>query len=425
MTKSADLFQKAKKYIPGGVNSPVRSYGDFDFAPPFIKKGEGVWIYDVEGNKYLDYVLSWGPLIVGHAHPKVLQAVRETAAKGTSFGAPAELEIDLARMIVEMVPGIDKVRMVNSGTESVMSAVRLARGYTGKDKIIKMTGCYHGHSDGLLVEAGSGPAELSIPGSPGVPASYAGETISVPYNDRQAVKEAFTEFNNDIAAVLLEPVPANMGVILPRDGYLQFLRDITKDRDSLLIFDEVITGFRVARGGVQELYDIQPDLTCLGKIIGGGLPVGAFGGNSSVMSEIAPEGAVYQAGTLSGNPLAMAAGKATLNLLRKDEVYEELSSRTDYLTEQMKKIASVKDIPVQIHSLPGLFSLFFTEQKVYSRQEVKQVDRELFRKYFKKMLAEGIYLAPSVFESSFLSLYHEREQLDYTLEKYRKVLREI
>jgi len=425
VTKSADLFQKAKKYIPGGVNSPVRSYGDFDFAPPFIKKGEGVWIYDVEGNKYLDYVLSWGPLIVGHAHPKVLQAVRETAAKGTSFGAPAELEIDLARMIVEMVPGIDKVRMVNSGTESVMSAVRLARGYTGKDKIIKMTGCYHGHSDGLLVEAGSGPAELSIPGSPGVPASYAGETISVPYNDRQAVKEAFTEFNNDIAAVLLEPVPANMGVILPRDGYLQFLRDITKDRDSLLIFDEVITGFRVARGGVQELYDIQPDLTCLGKIIGGGLPVGAFGGNSSVMSEIAPEGAVYQAGTLSGNPLAMAAGKATLNLLRKDEVYEELSSRTDYLTEQMKKIASVKDIPVQIHSLPGLFSLFFTEQKVYSRQEVKQVDRELFRKYFKKMLAEGIYLAPSVFESSFLSLYHEREQLDYTLEKYRKVLREI
>lgn len=415
-------FSKAKKYIPGGVNSPVRAYSGLSIAPKFIEKAEGNYIYDSEGKKYIDYVLSWGPMILGHAHPQVISNLEEAVKKGTSFGAPTELETKLARIIVNAFPGVDKVRMVNSGTEATMSAVRLARGYTGKDKVIKMIGCYHGHNDSFLVEAGSGPATLGNPSSPGVPESFTEETITVPFNDLESVTKAFENYNEEIAAVILEPVAGNMGVIPPETGYLEGLREITDKYDSLLIFDEVITGFRIGYGGVQKKYDINPDLTCLGKIIGGGLPVGAFGGKKEIMDYIAPDGPVYQAGTLSGNPLAMTAGISTLEILKKENIYQELQEKTDYLVKEMSNIAERYGIPVSFNKVTGMFTQFFTDINISNYTQAASADKNRFNKYFKLMLEKGIYLAPSPFESTFLSAVHDQKDLDRTLNIYEDVI---
>lgn len=423
--KSLELFFEAKEVIPGGVNSPVRACGSVDSDPLFIEKAEGPYIYDVDGNRYIDYVLSWGPMILGHAFPGVVRELKKTVAEGTSYGAPTELETTLAKIVVESYPSIDKVRMVSSGTEATMSALRLARGYTGREKVVKMTGCYHGHNDSLLVESGSGPATLGNPSSPGVPESLTRETITVPYNDCQALEKAFDKYGEEIAAVILEPIAGNMGVILPVDGYLEFLREITEDNGTLLIFDEVISGFRVARGGAQEYYQVVPDLTCLGKIIGGGMPVGAYGGNREVMDYIAPDGPVYQAGTLSGNPLAMAAGIATLNRLEETGVYQQLKEKTEYLVQGMKTIAVEEGIPVQFNQTTAMFSQFFTDEKVVDYDTASGINNSCFIKFFKLMLAKGIYLAPSPFESTFLSLAHEKNDLDKTLKIYREVMKEL
>lgn len=423
--KSEELFSRAREVIPGGVNSPVRAFKTVESNPVFIDRGEGPYIYDVDGNRYIDYVLSWGPLILGHAHPEVVQNLHKAVFKGTSYGAPTRLETELAEIIVDALPAVEKVRMVNSGTEATMSALRLARGYTGRCKILKMSGCYHGHNDSLLIEAGSGPATLGNPGSPGIPESFARETIVVPYNDFESVEKAFAVYGSDIAAVILEPVAANMGVILPEEGYLNFLRDITRKEGSLLIFDEVITGFRVAYGGAEELYGVDPDLTCLGKIIGGGLPVGAYGGRREIMDYIAPDGPVYQAGTLSGNPLAMTAGITTLKILGKGNFYQQLREKTDYLVRGMQEICRDKGIPVRFNSLTGLFSQFFSEREVRDYQSASQTDRKLFIKFFKMMLEKGIYLAPSPFEATFLSQAHQQKDLDQTLEIYREVINSL
>ncbi|MFW5976331.1 MAG: glutamate-1-semialdehyde 2,1-aminomutase [Bacillota bacterium] len=425
MTSEKNNFNEAKKFIPGGVNSPVRAYSGLNIDPKFIEKAEDVYIYDSEGNKYIDYVLSWGPMILGHAHPEVIKNLEKAVYKGTSYGAPTELETELAGIIVEAYSGIDKVRMVNSGTEATMSAIRLARGFTGKDKIIKMVGCYHGHSDSFLVEAGSGLATLGNPSSPGVPKSFTEKTITVPYNDIQSVKKAFEKYSEDIAAVILEPIAGNMGVIPPQSGYLEGLREITEEYNSLLIFDEVITGFRVGYGGVQEKYEVKPDLTCLGKIIGGGLPVGAFGGKKEIMDYIAPEGPVYQAGTLSGNPLAVTAGISTLKVLKNENVYQKLEEKTNYLVSGMKDIAESSKISVSYNKVTGMFTQFFTNSEVTNYSEADAADKEKFNKYFKFMLENGVYLAPSPFESTFLSIAHTKEDLDKTLNIYEDVIKSL
>lgn len=421
----SQLYSTASRVIPGGVNSPARAFTGLDRAPVFIRRAEGPYLYDEEGNRYIDYVLSWGPMILGHCHRKVVKDMEKVLHNGTSFGAPTELETKLAEKIVSFVPSIEKVRMVNSGTEATMSAARLARGYTGCDKVIKMVGCYHGHNDSFLVQAGSGPATAGVPDSPGVPESFSRHTINVPFNDQKAVEKAFTEFKGEIAAVILEPVAGNMGVIPPQEGYLEFLRKITAQNQALLIFDEVITGFRVARGGAQQLYGINPDLTCLGKIIGGGLPVGAYGGKKEIMDYIAPDGPVYQAGTLSGNPLAVRAGLTTLEQLADEDVYQELKQKTNYLVSEMKKIANRYEAPVSFNQVPGLFSQFFRQEKVTNYETADQADRELFNQYFLQMLNKGVYLAPSPFESTFLSLAHGKEILNITLNIYEKVIKEI
>ncbi|MTI61622.1 MAG: glutamate-1-semialdehyde-2,1-aminomutase [Firmicutes bacterium] len=423
--KSVEFFSRAKELIPGGVNSPVRAFTSVDLDPLFIEKAEDAYIYDVDGNKYIDYVLSWGPMILGHTFPPVVKKLREALSRGTSYGAPTEQENKLAAMIIEAYPSIDRVRMVNSGTEAAMSALRLARGYTGRKKVLKMVGCYHGHNDSLLVEAGSGPATLSNPSSPGVPEALTRETITVPYNDFKAVKLAFERYGQEIAAVILEPIAGNMGVVLPREGYLEFLREITKENAALLIFDEVISGFRVAYGGAQEYYQVSPDLTCLGKIIGGGLPVGAYGGSSEIMQYIAPDGPVYQAGTLSGNPLAVTAGIATLEVLKKADTYQHLKEKTEYLVQGMKSIAEEEGLPVCFNYTTGIFSQFFTEGSVCDYDTASRADRSRFIKFFKMMLEQGIYLAPSPFESGFLSLAHGQAELDHTLAIYREVIREL
>jgi len=419
-----DLLTAAKQFIPGGVNSPVRAYSGMEIDPVFIKKGEGPYLYDENDNKYIDYVLSWGPLILGHAHPEVISALKNVMENGTSFGAPTVLETELAEIIVGAYPSIDKIRMVNSGTEATMSAVRLARGYTGRDKIIKVRGCYHGHGDSFLVEAGSGLATAGNPSSPGVPESLTSKTITVPFNNIKAVKEAFRKYQDDIAGIIIEPVTGNMGVVSPEKGYLKSLKEITKNNEALLIFDEVITGFRVAFGGAQELYGIKPDLTCLGKIIGGGLPVGAFGGSEKIMNNIAPEGSVYQAGTLSGNPLAVTAGIKTLKIL-KDYSYKNLAQNTDYLVEGMETISSNKNVKIQFNKVPGMFSQFFTSEKVKNYETAAKSDRKVFNKYFRLMLENGIYLAPSPFESTFLSVAHDQKILDKTLNIYEDVLSKL
>ena len=413
--QSEILFEKAQRYIPGGVNSPVRAGKSVSMNPPFIAGANGALIWDVDENEYIDYVSSWGPMILGHAHPQVVAAVEKRIAKGTSYGAPTELEVIMAEIIVDMVPSIEMVRMVNSGTEATMSAIRLARGYTGRKKIVKFDGCYHGHADSLLVSAGSGVATLGIPGSPGVPDDLAKHTISIPFNDKEAVNKAFDKYGPEIACIIVEPIPGNMGVVIPEKAFLRELRAITREHGALLIFDEVISGFRVAPGGAQEIYDILPDLTCLGKIIGGGLPVGAYGGKKEIMMCMAPEGEIYQAGTLSGNPLAMAAGIATLNLLKQGNIYMELEQKSHTLFSGLENAAGDADIEVVINRVGSMGTLFFTAKPVSNFTDAKENDQDLFKKYFKSMLEQGIYLAPSPFEASFLSAAHTNEMIEKTI----------
>jgi glutamate-1-semialdehyde 2,1-aminomutase len=424
-TKSQELFARAKKYIPGGVNSPVRAGKAVGINPPFIARAEGSTLWDADGNTYIDYVSSWGPMILGHAHPGVVSALAEAVRRGTSFGAPTELEVEMAELIVDRVPSVERVRMVNSGTEATMSAIRLARGVTGRNKIVKFDGCYHGHGDSLLVEAGSGVATFGIPGSPGVPEDLARQTMSLPFNNLPAVEKTFKRFGESIAALIVEPVPGNMGVVVPDIGFLQGLRDITKTYQSLLIFDEVITGFRLAPGGAQEYYGISPDLTCLGKIIGGGLPVGAFGGKRKIMERLAPEGDIYQAGTLSGNPLAMTAGLATLRILGEPHVYSTLERQSEMLFSGLKSSAEAASIPVVVNRVGSMGSLFFSDIPVTDFATAKRCDGDMFRRYYTRMLEQGIYLAPSPFEAAFLSLAHTDEIIEKTLDFAAKAFRSL
>ena len=414
--KSRILFERAKNLIPGGVNSPVRAGKAVGIDPPFIDRAEGCFLWDVEGTRYIDYVCSWGPMILGHTPSVVVEALMAQVVRGTSYGAPTGLEVDMAQMITDMVPGIETVRMVNSGTEATMSAIRLARGFTGREKIIKFEGCYHGHADSLLVAAGSGVATLGIPGSPGVPADLARHTITLSFNHMDEVSQAFEEFGPEIAAVIVEPIPGNMGVIIPDETFLKGLRDITLKNGSLLIFDEVISGFRVGPGGAQERYGIMPDITCLGKIIGGGLPVGAYGGRREIMANMAPEGNIYQAGTLSGNPLAMAAGIATLKALQDGNIYQDLEEKGDYLFSGLKKAAESAGVEVTINRIGSMGSVFFTPGVVTDFATAKKSNGDMFRGFYGKMLEQGIYLAPSPFEAWFLSAAHGEESLQKTIE---------
>lgn len=421
-TKSSILFEKAEQYIPGGVNSPVRAGKAVGITPLFIDRADGCFLWDVDGNQYVDYVCSWGPLILGHAHETVIEAIKKQAVCGTSYGAPTALELEMAKMIADMVPSIDMVRFVNSGTEATMSAIRLARGITGRDNIVKFDGCYHGHADSLLVSAGSGIATLGIPGSPGVSKDIAKHTISLPYNDLDAVYKTFSRFGRDIAAIIVEPIPGNMGVIVPDMEFLKGIRKITKEYESLLIFDEVITGFRVGRGGAQELFGIMPDITCLGKIIGGGLPVGAYGGSKEIMMNVSPAGNIYQAGTLSGNPLAMIAGITTLKILNEDGVYRQLERLGSTLFSGLKTAAEKAGIPVTINHIGSMGSMFFTEGPVYDFNSANKSDTERFRSYYKGMLNKGVYLAPSPFESTFVSLAHTHEVIQTTIDAAMSVM---
>ncbi|WP_319408706.1 glutamate-1-semialdehyde 2,1-aminomutase [uncultured Desulfosarcina sp.] len=413
--RSTVLYKRAQKLIPGGVNSPVRACRSVGTDPLFIDHADGCRLFDADGNAYIDYIGSWGPMILGHRHPVVIEAILSALEKGTSFGAPTELEIELAELIVEAVSSVDMVRMVNSGTEATMSAIRLARGYTGRDKIIKFDGCYHGHADSLLVEAGSGVATLQIPGSSGVPAAFVEHTLSLPYNDIDTVKKVMAEKGDQVACIIVEPVAGNMGLVLPDDQFLETLREKTEKYGAILIFDEVMTGFRVAFGGAQERYGITPDLTCFGKIIGGGLPVGAYGGRSDVMQHIAPMGSVYQAGTLSGNPLAMAAGIATLKQLKTPGFYESLNAQGEKLIAGLTSFAEKAHIPISCARSGAMLGMFFTDQPVKNFADAKTSNLQRFASYFKGMLENGIYLAPSQFEAFFLSAAHDDEAVEQTL----------
>ncbi len=413
---SKNLYEKALSLIPGGVNSPVRAFGGVGGTPVFFKRGEGPWVYDEDDNRYIDYVGSWGPLILGHAHPAVGDALKAQIDNGLSFGAPTRLEVEMAEKIVSMVPSIDKVRMVNSGTEATMSAIRLARGFTGRDLLIKFEGCYHGHADSLLVKAGSGVLTLGIPGSPGIPKDVTKHTLNLPFNDAAAVKQAFDRFGTQVAAVIVEPVAGNMGCVPPVDGFLETLRECCTEHGALLIFDEVMTGFRVARGGAQELYGIRPDLTTLGKVVGGGMPVGAFGGRAEVMASIAPEGPVYQAGTLSGNPIAMRAGLTVLETISEDGFHARLDAATASLVEGLQGAAARTKVPVKLNRVCAMFSLFFTSAAaVTSYENVMKCDSERFSRFFHLMLDRGIYLAPSAFEVGFISSVHDASIIEQTV----------
>lgn len=425
MGRSEELFEEARRFIPGGVNSPVRAFKAVGGIPRFIVRAEGARVWDVDGREYIDYVASWGPMILGHAHPRVVQAVKEQADKGTSYGAPTAIEVELARTIVEALPSVEMVRMVNSGTEAVMSAIRLARAFTGRDKVLKFEGCYHGHADGLLVKVGSGATTLGVPSSSGVPASYAGLTLLAPFNDLEAVQRTMAKHGKEVACVIVEPVAGNMGVVLPEDGFLRGLREICDQEGALLIFDEVITGFRVGWSGAQGLYGVMPDLTCLGKIIGGGLPVGAFGGRGEVMELLAPSGPVYQAGTLSGNPLAMAAGLETLRILREEAPYEELEERTSYLCSEIRKAAEEVGLPVTVNHIGSMFTVFFASGPVRDYASAMESDLELHRRFFWAMFRRGIYFPPSQFEAAFLSTAHGPEEIERTLSAVREGLREV
>ncbi|RIK37707.1 MAG: glutamate-1-semialdehyde-2,1-aminomutase [Chloroflexi bacterium] len=421
--RSSELYRRATRLMPGGVNSPVRAFRGVGGDPLFIARGEGPYLVDADGNRYVDYVLSWGPLILGHAHPAVVEAIQRQAARGTSFGAPTEVEVELAQAVIDLVPSVEMVRFVNSGTEATMSALRLARAYTGRHKIVKFEGCYHGHADMLLVQAGSGIATLGLPDSPGVPPSATQDTLLAPYNDLGAVRALFEQFPDEIAAVIVEPVAGNMGVVLPADGFLQGLRALTTAHHALLIFDEVMTGFRVAPGGAQAAYGVMPDLTALGKVIGGGLPVGAYGGRRDIMEQVAPAGPVYQAGTLSGNPLAMAAGLATLKELCAPGIFERIAAVATALQRAIRAGAHEAGIPVQTVAVGTMFGVFFHSQAVTNYAEVKTCDTQRYAAFFHALLARGVYLAPSAFESGFASLAHEGEALERTLEAIDDVFR--
>jgi len=422
--RSRAAFEKAKRFMPGGVNSPVRAFKAVGLTPVVIERGKGSRIYDIDGQSYIDYVLSWGPLIVGHAHPEVVEAIRRTAENGTSFGAPTELETALAELVCERVPSVEMVRMVNSGTEATMSALRLARGFTGRSKILKFEGCYHGHADSLLIKAGSGVATLGLPDSPGVPPATAGNTITAPYNDLDAVRLAFEMYGEDIAAVIVEPVAGNMGTVPPKPGFLEGLRELTRRYGSLLIFDEVMTGFRVHYHSAQGLYGVTPDLTCLGKVLGGGLPVGAYGGRRDIMEMVAPSGPVYQAGTLSGNPLAMAAGYATLKLMTR-EAYERLERLSRRLKEGLERNARELGIPQTVNAVGAMINPFFTEGPVVDYATAKQSDLDRFRSVFAALLDRGVYIPASQFEAWFLSIVHTEEDIDRTVEAHREALRTL
>jgi glutamate-1-semialdehyde 2,1-aminomutase len=413
--KSKELLREAQHYLPGGVDSPVRAFKAVGGTPPFISSGKGSKIYDTDGNEFIDYVCSWGPLILGHCHPRIVEALQKAVEKGTSFGAPTELEITLARMISAAMPSIEMLRFVNSGTEATMSALRLARAYTNRDKIIKFDGGYHGHSDGLLVKAGSGAATLGIPDSPGIPSGYASNTLTAPYNDAKAVEQLFEQYPKDIAAVIVEPVAANMGVVPPQPGFLESLHIITKQSGSLLVFDEVITGFRVAYGGAQTLYGIKPDLTCLGKIIGGGLPVGAYGGKREIMKMMAPIGPVYQAGTLSGNPIAMTAGIETLKLLSQPGVYKRLENKAAILEKGISDAITINGVNMSISRVASLLTVFFNSKHVIDYEIAKKSDSMLFARFFHNLLNGGIYWPPSQFEAAFISLSHTDKDIQLTI----------
>ncbi|MED5432904.1 MAG: glutamate-1-semialdehyde 2,1-aminomutase [Pseudomonadota bacterium] len=419
--QSEKLFRQAKKHIPGGVNSPVRAFKGVGGTPVFFHEAQGPYLYDEDDNRYIDYVGSWGPMILGHNHPQVIEAVNQAVSHGLSFGAPTAAEIAMANKVCELVPSMDMVRMVNSGTEATMSAIRLARGYTGRDKIIKFEGCYHGHVDSLLVKAGSGALTLGNPSSPGIPASVTADTLTLNYNDAAAVENAFNDYGDQIAAVIVEPVAGNMNCVPPTPAFLQALRKHCDDHGSVLIFDEVMTGFRVALGGAQALYGITPDMTTLGKIIGGGMPVGAFGGKKDIMEHLAPLGPVYQAGTLSGNPVAMAAGLATLNLISEPGFHEALTEKTTRLLAGLTEAAHAEGVAFTTAQAGAMFGLFFTDQsRVSSFAEVMACDSERFNRFFHAMLDQGIYLAPSAFEAGFVSAAHSDEDIDATLTAARK-----
>jgi len=423
--KSIGLYRRALELIPGGVNSPVRAFKAIGIPPVFIERAKGSKIWDVDGNEYVDYVGSWGPMIMGHAHPRIVRALKKTAPKGTSFGAPTPLEVELAMRVRKAFPSMELMRMVSSGTEAVMSAIRVARGYTGRNKILKFEGCYHGHGDSLLVKAGSGAMTFGIPDSLGVPEDLAKHTLTAPYNDLEKVKHLVNQYPEQIACIIVEPIAGNMGVILPEKGFLEGLRKICDEKGILLLFDEVITGFRVAYGGAQELYGIKADLTCLGKIIGGGLPVGAYGGKREIMEKIAPLGGVYQAGTLSGNPLAMTAGMVTLELLRSKKVYQDLEKKTSYLTEAISEKAEENGIPITINRGTGMFTLFFTAGPVRDYRTAKTSDTKRFAQFFIEMMEQGIYIPPSQFEAWFISLAHTQKDLDQTIEACEAAFKKI
>ena len=422
--KSKELYAEAVKVMPGGVNSPARAFKSVGDHPLFIDHAKGARLYDVDGNSYIDYSLSFGPLILGHADDKVVKSVQEAAVKGTSFGAPTELETTMAELVMERVPSIEMVRMVSSGTEATLAVLRLARGYTGREKILKFEGCYHGHSDSLLIKAGSGVATLGLPDSPGVPEGTAKNTITVPYNDEESLKEAFDKFGDDIAAVIMEPVAGNMGVVPPVEGYLQFVRDITEKNGSLLVFDEVMTGFRVGYNSAQGHFGITPDLTCLGKVIGGGLPVGAYGGKKEIMERIAPAGDIYQAGTLSGNPLAMSAGLATLSQLTEDS-YKYFSKLADQLEAGLTEVFAKHNTPITINRAGSMIGFFLTEGPVTDFDSANKSDLDLFRAMYQALLAEGIYLPPSQFEGMFLSTKHTEEDIQTTITAFDNALSKV
>ena len=424
-SRSSQLFAAAKNIIPGGVNSPVRAFKSVGADPLFITRASGCRIYDADGNEFIDYVGSWGPMILGHCHPDVVAAVKTAAESGCSFGAPTELEITLADMVIKAVPSIEMVRMVSSGTEATMSAIRLARGYTGRDKIIKFSGCYHGHSDALLVKAGSGAATFGVPDSPGVPQDVAKHTLTATYNDLASVKQLFTDNPGQVACIIVEPVAGNMGTVPPKPGFLEGLRELCTQEGTVLIFDEVMSGFRVALGGAQARYGITPDMTTLGKIIGGGLPVGAFGGKKEIMQLLSPAGGVYQAGTLSGNPLAMSAGIATLRLLQQDGFYQQLEEKSAYLADGLSKAAKAAGVPIYATRVGSMFCSFFTNDTVQDWESAAACDTGLFARFFRAMLNEGIYLAPSQFETAFVSIAHSTADLDKTIAAAEKCFRSL
>ena len=423
--KSQSLYQRALNIIPGGVNSPVRACKSVGADPLFIERGQGCLIYDADGNRFIDYIGSWGPLILGHRHPAVVEAITSVLERGTSFGAPIDLEIQLAQMVIDAVDSVDVVRMVNSGTEATMSAIRLARGVTGRDIVIKFDGCYHGHADTLLVAAGSGVATLGIPGSPGVPEAVVQDTLSLPFNDKEAIKKVMDEKGDKVACVIVEPVAGNMGLVPPAPGFLETLRELTQSHGAVLIFDEVMTGFRVAYGGAQSLYGIVPDLTCFGKVIGGGLPVGAYGGKKDIMSQIAPQGMIYQAGTLSGNPIAMAAGIATLEQLKTEGVYENLEKKARRLIAGLADAAQKAGVAAKVDHVGSMLGMFFTDQNVTCFDDAKTCDLELFAGFYQGMRQKGIYIAPSQFEVLFLSTAHDDEHIDATVDAAEQVLKNL